>query len=321
MDVEKFGELVGASVATGAVIMPEQVAGVLTNEELLQAVYARGLVGEATGAVATKSALEGSPETSAPESPEQAPLSPESLLEGFDQAYQTYSFQLDVANGARAEAKGRKKPSPLEVVDVDDIRKDVEAVLANEDLLAELQAEVDYFTANPEADSPTPGFEIGIIPEGLTALDEQAIAEGVQAKITTDYSPYIRPEAYNDKRTPEVTGKGYRIVLFPKHYNMPKGTAQNQTNWMNGNNQRTTATELQTATDAEILSYIKGLADTGALDNPSTRFDQTYFRRSDQAPLDDGVSDVCVDDLGRLFLGESDVRVVYSSRALVVPKA
>lgn len=72
MDVEKFGELVGASVTTGVVVTPEQVTEVLTDKELLQAVRTRGLVSGATGAVATKSALDGSPETSIPE---QAPLS------------------------------------------------------------------------------------------------------------------------------------------------------------------------------------------------------------------------------------------------------
>jgi hypothetical protein len=319
MDAEKFGEIVGASVATGVAVTPEQVTEVLTDEELLQAVHARGLVGEATGAIATKSALDSSQEIS---TPEQAPLSPESLLEGFDQAYQTYSFLLDVANSYRAKVKGYNKPDQLPVVDAGDIRKDVEALLANEDLLAELQAEVDYFTANPEADSPAPGFDLVIIPEGLTTHDEQAVAEGVQAKINSYYSePYIRPEAYNDKRTPEVTGKGYRIVFFPKHYNVPKGTARNQTNWMNSNNRRTTATELQTATDAEALAYINGLADTKQLDNPSTRFDQTYFRHSDQAPFDDYVSCVSISGNGRLFLGWSFVHYVDSTRALVVPKA
>ncbi len=318
MDVEKFSELVGASVTTGVAVTPEQVTEVLSDEELLQAVYARGLVGEATGAVATKNALDGFTEIN---TPEQAHLSTESLLEGFDQAYQTYSFLLDATNRARARARGPKKQAQLETVTADAICSDVEAVLANETVMAELQAEIDYFTANPEADSPDPGFEIGIIPEGLTANDEQAVAEEVQAKITTEYTPYIRPEVYNDKRTPEVTGKGYRIVFFPKHYNVPSGKAQNQTNRMNGNNHRSTVTELQTATDTEALAYINGLADTKQLDNPSTRSNQTYFRRSDQVPHDGYVACVCVCDCGELGLDESGVRYGRSTRALVVPKA
>ena len=314
MDVEKFGELVGASVATGAAVTPEQVAEVLTDEELLQAIHTRGLVSEATGAVATKNALD--------DSPDQLPLSPESLLEGFDQAYQTYSFLLDAANSDRAEVKGYNKPDQLPVIPADTIRADVEVLLANEAVMAELQAEVDYFTANPEVNSPAPGFDLVIIPESLTVHDEQAIAKDLQGKIPSDYEqPYIRPEAYNDDRTPEVTGKGYRLAFAPRHYNVPKGTAKNQANWMNGNNRRTTATELQTATDAEAMAFINGLVDTKQLDNPNTRFDQTFFRRFDQAPHDDVVSDVCVDGLGRLYLDLSDVRDGCSARALVVPKA
>lgn len=304
----------------------EKLLGVLSDSELNALFSAapaelerRGMeVPVIAGTVAVSEAVES---ITLSTSPEQAPLSPESLLEGFDQAYQTYGFVLDATNSARAEAKGRKKPAQLETVSADDIRTDVEALLANEDVIAELQAEVDHFVANPEADSPAPGFDLVIVPEGLTASDEQAVAEGVQAKITTDYTPYIRPEAYNDKRTPEVTGKGYRIAFAPRHYNVPKGTAAEQTKWLTAYNQQTAATELQTATDAEALAYINGLADTGALDNPSTRFDQTYFRRSDQAPHDGCVSVVCVFGDGGLFLDGSDVRNVDPARALVVPKA
>lgn len=93
-------------------------------------------------------------------------------------------------------------------------------------------------------------------------------------------------------RTPEVIGKGYRLAFAPRHYNVPKGTAKNQTNWLKGNNRRTTATELQTATDAEAMAFINGLVDTKQLDNPNTRFDQTFFRRFDQAPRGDRVSGV-----------------------------
>ncbi len=308
MNNEKLGEIVGASVATGVPVTPEQVTSVLTDEEPLQAVQNRGLVvGDAVITSTTDLVL----------SSEVTPPIAESLLEGFDQACQTYSFLLDAINGARAEAKGRK----LEAVDIDTIRADVEALLTNEDLIAELQAEIDYFTANPEVDSPAPGFDIVIVPEGLTAVDVPAIAGNVQANITTDHIPSIRLEAFNDKRTPAVTGKGYRIAFAPRHYNVPKGTVATQKSWMNTQNQRTTATQLETATDAEALAYINGLADTKQLDNMSTRFDRTYFRRFDQAPRGDIISFVCVFEYGRLFLGESEVRNDYSTRALVVPKS
>lgn len=66
-----------------------------------------GLVSEVAGTSAVAEVVE------APDSPDQLPLSPESLLEGFDQAYQTYSFLLDAANSDRAKVKGYNKPDQL----------------------------------------------------------------------------------------------------------------------------------------------------------------------------------------------------------------
>ena len=312
MDIKRFGGMIGESVATGAQVTPEQVASTVTNDELLEAVHARGLV---VGSVAVDSTSE------TIKSPEAPNLIPESLLRSLDTALVTYSSFADTVNTARAEAKGRKKPAQLEVVDADIIRKDVEALLANKGLMAELQAEIDYFTANPEEDSPEAGFELVIVPEGLSASDEQAIAHDLQGKIPSYSAPYIRSADYNDKRTPEVTSKGYRLAFAPRHYNVPKDTTTNQANWMNAKNQRTTETKLQTATDAEAMAFINGLVDNQQLDNPDTRFYQTYFRRFDQAPHDDFVSHVGVDGINWLFLGGSFVGGVDPARALVVPKA
>ncbi|MDQ3158995.1 MAG: hypothetical protein M3P98_02565 [bacterium] len=319
MDKEKFGEIVGTSVANGTQAKPEALLEVFTVDELQQELYKRGM---AVGSVAVDSAYETLITLESDPTPEALTLTPESLLEGFDQAYSSYLFELDATNAARSEAKGRKKPAQLETVDADVIRTDVEAILANEGVMAELQAEVDYFTHNPEDESPEAAFDLMIVPEGLNLADELAIAADLQGKIPSHFvDPYIRPEAYNDKRTPVVTGKGYRLSFAPRHYNVPKGTAKKQTTWLNGNNHRTTATELQTATDAEAMAYINGLANTGAFDNPTTRFDQTYFRRFDQAPCGGRVSRVNVSDFSGLFLGESYANYVYPTRALVVPKA
>ena len=325
MDTEKLGEIVGTSVATGTPVTPERLGSVFTVTELLSELEKRGFTAQPAGAIAVSEAVEplapAAATTETSDLPEQLPLS-ESLLEGFDTAYQTYGFLLDTANSARTEAKGRKKPAAIEAVDVADIRTEVEALLADEAIMAELQAEIDYFTANPEANSPAPGFDLVIIPEGLAAADEQAIAFGLQGKIPSNYKePYIRPTAYNDKRTPEVTGKGYLIAFAPRHYNVPKGTAKSQENWVEGNNQRTSATQLQTATDAEAMAYINSLVDTKQLDSPDTCFHQTYFRRFDQAPHDDFVSFVFVYGVGELCLDWSVVHLDVSARALVVPKA
>jgi hypothetical protein len=322
MDREKLGEVISAGLASAEVVEAEHLLPVFSDQELLAEVEKRQL---ATGSLALESTLQTGLESSvdSPEAPtpEHAPLA-ESLRASFDTAYQSYGLLVNVANGVRAEAKGRKKPAQLEAVDAKTIRADVEALLANPDFMSELQTEIDHFTKHPEVGSPEAGFNLIIVPEGLTTADEQAAARNIQTKIPSRYKePYIRPAGYNDPRTPEVTGKGYRLAVAPRHYNVPKGTASIQTNWMNTANQRTTATELQTATDAEALAAINNLVNDNELDNPATRFDQTYFRRFDQAPVGDRVSDVGFYGDGWLDLDRSHVHDDNPARALVVPKA
>ncbi len=274
-----------------------------------------GLIVEVTGTVAVA-------ETIVTPTPEAPTINSERLLATLDTALTTYSSLLDTVNAARTDAKGRKKdkPSPLEAVDQDTIRAEVEAIAANPAILVDLQAEADYFSANPETNSPAVGFDIVVIPEGLSTTDEQAITKDVQAKITTQYNPYIQGDRYNDTRTSEVTGKGYRIAFAPRHYNVPSGDTDTQTAWMKAANQNTSSTQLKTATDVEALAQINNLQATGELNDPNTRFDKSYFRRFDQAPVDDCVLYVCVDAYGRLNLGGSNVRGDRSTRALVVPQ-
>jgi hypothetical protein len=279
-------------------------------------------------ALAGSLALEGAQSETATTTPETTPEAPiissEILLATLDTALKTYSSLLDVTNNERAKVQDDKKPEQLEAIDQAIIRAEVEALVSEPAILAELQNEADYFTANPETHSPAVGFDIIVIPEGLTATDEQAIAEDLQTKIITDYrSPRIRPEAYNDKRSPVITGKGYRIAFAPRHYNVPEGTTAWQRGWMGNENDHglhTDATEMQTAADAEALAQIINLQATGELNDPNTRLDRSYFRRFDQAPFGDHVSSVYVYDYGRLYLAKSGVRNIGSSRALVVPK-
>lgn len=263
-------------------------------------------------------------ETLQPPTPEFTTLTPELLLGTFDTAYQTYSFLVGTVNARRAVAEGRedKRPEQLNFVHYDTPRAEVDALLANEAFIAELQTELDYFTVLPETDSPKPGFDIIIVPEGLTERDEQVIARAVQAKLNTRHSYYIRPYGYNDSRTLAVTGKGYRIVIAPRHYNIPKGTTVVQTNWMDTkNNQASSATGLQTATDAEALAQINNLLINGGLNDSNTCFNKSCFRRFDQIPFRDRVSGVCVNGGGKLRLDESGFDGAYSTRALLVPKA
>jgi hypothetical protein len=272
------------------------------------------------GSLAVESAQSDTTTTTPEVTPEAPVISREGLLSTLDTALTTFSSQVDAVNGERAKVRGRRKPEQLKAVDQDVIRAEVEALVSDTAILADLQAEADYFTANPEADSPAVGFDIVIVPEGLTDTDAEAIARDVQSEITTQYSPYIRGSRYNDKRTPEVTGKGYRIAFAPRHYNVPTGTAAVQTKWMRVANTETTATQLETATDAEALAQINNLQADGELNDPNTRFHTSYFRRFDQAPVGDRVSCVRVYGFGGLDLDKSVVGDDYSTRALVVPK-
>ena len=321
MDVTNALEAIEAAV-DGIVATVAEADRPQLDEALAQR-YGRAVetVGPAAvGATVETVASSATSETPTPEAPT---ITSEGLLATLDTALTTYGSQLDTVNTARDEAKGRKrdKPAPLEAVDHNVIRAEVEALAADPAILADLQAEADYFTANPETNSPAVGFDIIVVPEGLTATDEQAIAKDVQAKITKDYTPYIRDARYNDKRTSEATGKGYRVAFAPRHYNVPSGTTNSQTNWMNNANESTSATQLQTATDGEALAQINNLHQAdGELNDPTTRYDKTYFRRFDQAPVVVGVSYVIVDGKGGLFLDWSVVGYGNSARVLVVPQ-
>lgn len=309
MDIEKLGEIIGISATTGAPITPEQVQSVLTDGELLQAVQKRGLI------------LSGTTVVESVQTPE--PLTPKILLGTLDAALTTYAGFVDTVNTARVGTKSRKKSARLELINTDIIRADVEVLLANEAVISELQAEIDYFTTNPETGSPAPNFDIVVIPEGLTTSDIQILASNVQSRITDRYEPYIRSEACINQHTPEVTSKGYHLAFAPRHCNIPKGTADNQKNWMHDNNRRTEVTQLQTATAAAALAAITSLVMQGKI-STNTNYDESrffhasYWRHFDQAPLGGRVPYVFVSDVGGLFLGASDARDDLPTRALVV---
>ncbi len=282
-----------------------------------------GLVAENVGPLATTEALDAEV-VPVPEAVIDPSELRESLLTGFEAAYSTYVSVVETVNTARAEVKGREKPEQLAVIDQDAIRSELEIILASEAVVAELAADIDHFTRNPESGSPEAGYDVLVVADGLTETDDRSIINALEARIDSGYTPYIRPEAYNDNRERVVTGNGFRIVFAPKHYNVPHGTVSQQTQWMRDANQEATATELQTATDAEALTQATALVASGEVaKDKDTNYDATYYRRFDQAPHDDRVSVVCVNGYGydRSYLGGSYVRFRDPARALVVPKA
>lgn len=294
----------------------------------LDAEYASHFMGVApnAGNIALKGAQ---PEATIPTpettfTPEAPTINSESLLATLDTALTTYSDMVDTVSAARRGGAWTRKKNPeqLEAADLSAIRAEVEALVSDTAILADLQKEADYFTANPETDSPAVGFDIDITPEGLTTTDEHAIAKNTLAKFHKRYDPFFRDDQSNDKRSPEVTGKGYRIAFAPRHYNVPSGTAIKQTSWKNVANASTSSTELVTATDAEALAQINNLHAAGELNDPITSHAKSFYRRFDQDPVDDVyVSKVSIEDSELLDLGMSVVNSEVPARALVVPKS
>lgn len=270
--------------------------------------------------------------------PEQLPKGSikEGLLEGFEQAYDTYSSVVSTINQARTKSRGFsfKRPTLLEVVDATTVLAEVEALLGDDTLIAELEASA----ARPEApepgevsDSQAPGFDLIIVPEDVTVADEHAVASSLQALVNPD-SPeplFLRPEACYDQRIQESTGKGYRLAFVPRHYNIARGNSKSyQTDQLESINTASKATELKTATDIEALTYISSLLQADKIDNPHrsssahTYYPQTYFTRFDQIPYVHDVSSI-----GISALGNRDKRIILgttwfssAARALVVPK-
>ncbi len=252
---------------------------------------------------------------------EQPIITPEKLLSTLETALITYNLLLNVTNDERAKVQSDKRPEQLKAIDHNVIKAEVEALVSDSVILTELQAEADYFSVNPEFYSPKIGFDIVIIPKGLTTNDEQAIVKNLQSKIIPiNYNPYIRPEAYNDKRISKPTSKDYYIAFVPRHYNVPKGSAFDQTDWMTNQNNKTVATELKTATDAEALAQINNLQIIDELNDYDTRYDKSCFRRFDQVPVNDNVSEVYICIEHRIALIESSVNDIRPTRALIVPK-
>lgn len=246
-------------------------------------------------------------------------ISRESLLDTFDIAFQTFSSQVYVVNNERSKVKGRNKPELLKTVKQDVVRAEVEALIANLNIMAKLQANANYFTAQPEENSPAADFDINIVPEGLTNDDNEIIAAYVQALINNDYYPQIRGRD-NGTSDPKITGKGFLVAFAPRHYNVPKNSSFSQTVWMKKVNSETKAIQLVTASDSQALAHLNSLQAIGALDDSNSRYDASLFIRFDQIPTIGAIPSVFVDPNGQLSLDLSDSNTFnYSTRALVVP--
>lgn len=307
MDYDKLGELFGGAITKGVhSVTPNQLQDVLSDEELLEAVESRGL---AVGTTAIGESVEAPSHR----------LTAEVLLSTLDSAIETYCDFTQVINTDRTH-RSRK---PVEVIDTETIRADVEALLADENVLTDLRADFDFFTNNPVEGSPDVGFDIVIMPEGLEFDDAIALAFHLQAKLNGE-RPVVG-KRFQDEEPTATNGKGYRIAFAPRHFNVPGATtAGYQKEWLKLNNTVLTATELQTATYNEALFAIDIVFKQGdsplADDYDNGRVEKSYWRCFDATPYLDDIPYTVVSTLGIVNISGSDFHRAPNTRVLFIPK-
>ena len=274
-----------------------------------------------------KETLATTPETLTPE--EQAYK--ETALEQLKVSFSSYENVMGAMNSHR------NPQDKLFIAGEEQAKTALEAILTPAMIRAEM-AQIAEFTANPEENSPEAGFDTLFIPnESLTAGDETALANHLQAKLTAyGGEAYTYEPMHNSDTAHKATGSDTEVlaVRVPKHLNVRKGVGteektavQSQADDVNAhNNDPNTSYKLQMGTDIEALTHIALLIDTNAIDATTPGYDDKrfwsiYYKNVLQEPVDDFVSYVCVGVDGRLYRNGSDINNDPPSRALVVPKA
>ncbi len=178
MDNKRFGEIIGASVASGVQPTAEAVASVLTDQELLEAVHARNLnLSPALGSIAS----EGATKDVAP-----TPLTPEALAEQLDTAYEGYETVAKLLNG------GRKKKEQIPVTDQETLAEEFKTWLSAD--------KVEYVAKAMEAD-PELRFTLVATPNVVATADE-IIAIAKEFGKNQPQATYVWSDIYG-KYTPE----------------------------------------------------------------------------------------------------------------------
>lgn len=248
-------------------------------------------------------------------------------LEALRLSYGSYESVMGAMNSTEERKAARNK---LPVASVAEAQAALEAVLTPAMIQAE-RAQIAEFTANPEANSPEPGFDtVFITTKALTAVDENAVAAYLQSKLPAyTGEPYVYKSLHNETTAHRGDSTETKVVAVrvPRHLNLRRGTVAEQKSVILAHNQDPKQnTTLQTASDLVAMMHIATLIDRGAID-PTTedydeaRFRATYYKDVLAAPRGGVVPVVFVDDNARFNRDRSCVSVVGPSRALMVPRA
>lgn len=251
-------------------------------------------------------------------------------LEALRVSHGSYVSVMDAINSTKNR---RATNNRLPVANEAEAQAALEAVLTPAMIRAE-RAQIAEFTANPEANSPEPGFDTVFIPtKALTAADENAVATSLQGKLPAyDGGPYVyeplhnQATAHHGENTRDTETKVV-AVRVPHHLNLRSGTvAEQKAAILTHNQDPEQGTTLQTANDLIAMMHIATLIDRGVINTTTEYYDKarfwtTYYKDVLAAPQDGIVSSVYVNDAALFYRLGSFVDRANPSRALVVPRA
>lgn len=264
----------------------------------------------------------------------------ESLLEGFELSYGTYTSMIDAMNHT-----DERKNNKLEQATEAEAMEAIDALLTP-GVLREAMRQMEEFTAHPiesgDMKSPEAGFDIILMQnDNLTAADESAVAQGIQAVLPAyNGTDFVHPPMHNEQTAHKANGADTKVTaaLAPRHLNIQPApekadrglgdtATESQRKAVLAQNETLKADGVELVTsgiDLEAMTHIAQLIADSAIDVASkgydrNRFDATYYKDVLADSVDGYVPDVYVRDSGQLYRSDSHVVHDLPSRALVVP--
>lgn len=249
----------------------------------------------------------------------------ESLMDGFELSYSTYTSLLDVMNSTK-----ERKKDKLETATEAEAREVIEDLLTP-GVIHEAMRNVEEFTNNPEKNSPEARARILlVVDQDLNASDETAVAKDLQTRFKEVWhgEDYVYEPLHNQDTAHKATSPDAKVralVAFD-HLTIRKGVVTEQRTQLKAHNNDTNNDTLYvTGDDIAAMTRITQLIGDGAIDavtegHVEDRFRTTYYKDVLAEPVGGRVSNVCVRVDGRVFRARSYVESGHPSRALMVPK-
>jgi len=239
----------------------------------------------------------------------------ESLFDSFELSHKAHVFEAAFIKGA-------------EILTMTAAQELLKTNMTDE-ALANMQADIEKAQANPESGDT----EFGYIPVfsvngSWNEAEQDKMSVGLQKQPgLSDYGgdPY-KYEPMHGQATASTARSGtsnYRVQFASLHRNIPEADAVTQALSLREHNATNSTTKLASPDDVEHMNFAYQLAHSGRLNDPETRFINSYARRVEQAIDKDGeraadiVARSCVSGVGRWNRDFSIVDYPFAGRALV----